>query len=79
MATARAWLKPWPLYLSTLTLAVALGIVVYLCFFSPVTTVLIIRHAEKGATPANNPPLSTDGQARAQTLVRVAGALQISK
>ncbi|MBA3767930.1 MAG: histidine phosphatase family protein [Acidobacteria bacterium] len=77
MASSRAWLKPWPLYLSTLILAVALCIVFYLCFFSPVTTVLVIRHAEKGATPANDPPLSTDGQARAQTLVRMAGEANV--
>jgi broad specificity phosphatase PhoE len=37
--------------------------------------VLIVRHAEKGTTPPDNPPLSTDGQARAETLARVvAGA-----
>ena len=77
MTGGRAWLKPWPLYLSTLILAVALGLVLYLGFFSPVTTVLIIRHAEKGATPANDPPLSTDGQARAQTLARLAGEANV--
>ncbi len=77
MATARAWLKPWPLYLSTLILAVALCIVFYLCFFSPVTTVLVIRHAEKGATPAKDPPLMTEGQARAQTLARMIGEANV--
>ena len=77
MANGRGWLKPWPFYLSTLILAIALGIVFYLCFFSPVTTVLVIRHAEKGATPANNPPLTTDGQARAQTLVRMIGEANV--
>lgn len=73
MPTERTGLKPWPLYLSGLVLAVALCIVVYFCFFSTVTTVLIVRHAEKGTTPPNDPPLSTDGQARAQTLARVVG------
>ena len=77
MPTERAWFKPWPLYLSTLILAVALCIVVYFCFFSPVTTVLIVRHAEKGSTPPNDPPLSTDGQARAQTLARVVGEANV--
>ena len=77
MPSSRAWLKPWPLYLSTLILAVALGIALYLCFFSPVTTVLIVRHAEKGATPANDPPLSTDGQTRAQALARTIGEANV--
>jgi phosphohistidine phosphatase SixA len=69
MADRRAWLKLWPLYLSTLLLAASL-LIGYLCFFSPVTTVLIVRHAEKGQAPPDNPPLSADGQARSLTLAR---------
>jgi 2,3-bisphosphoglycerate-dependent phosphoglycerate mutase len=71
MADRRAWLKPWPLYLLILVLATTLAIFAYLCFFSPVTTVVIVRHAEKSAAPPDNPPLSTAGQERAQTLARV--------
>jgi broad specificity phosphatase PhoE len=51
--------------------AASLALAGYVCFFSPVTTVVIVRHAEKAAAPPDNPPLSTEGQARAQTLARI--------
>lgn len=69
----RMTLLRWPLYLLTLVLAAALCITFYFCFYTPVTTVLLVRHAEKAATPPNDPPLTTDGQTRAQTLARVVG------
>jgi 2,3-bisphosphoglycerate-dependent phosphoglycerate mutase len=72
-ANTRAWLKLWPLYLSTLVLAAAL-VLGYLAFYSPVTTVLLVRHAEKSATPPDNPALSTEGQKRAQALARLLAA-----
>jgi broad specificity phosphatase PhoE len=38
-------------------------------------TVILVRHAEKAATPANDPDISAAGQARAQDLkTRLAGA-----
>jgi broad specificity phosphatase PhoE len=70
MANPRAWLRHWPLYLSAVLLAAAL-VAAYLCFYSPVTTVLLVRHAEKSATPPDNPALSDVGRKRAQALARI--------
>src|SRR5215813_5188365 len=55
-----------------------LGAVVAFAYFAtfrrPVTTVILVRHAEKNIEPNNSDPdLSTAGQARAQELVRVLG------
>jgi phosphohistidine phosphatase SixA len=63
-------MRLWPLYLSVLILAAAL-VVGYLCFYSPVTTVVLVRHAEKSAQPPDNPMISAAGQARSQELARV--------
>ena len=44
------------------------------------TTVLLVRHAEKAATPANDPPLTPAGEARARdlwTAIREAGVSAI--
>ena len=38
-----------------------------------ITTILLIRHAEKGTTPPNDPPLTSEGQIRANELIHVAG------
>ena len=53
-----------------------LGAVVVLAYFAtfnrPVTTVILVRHAEKNVEPNNpNPDLSPSGRRRAQELVRV--------
>jgi len=38
-----------------------------------VTTVLLIRHAERGMQPPGDPPLNAAGKKRAQALIQVAG------
>src|SRR5437773_8048647 len=46
----------------------------YATFLRPVTTVIVVRHAEKNIEPANpDPDLSPAGQARAQELARMFG------
>ena len=42
------------------------------------TTVVLVRHAEKQAEPADDPPLSADGAVRAQALVDALGAADIA-
>lgn len=59
-----------------LMLFAVLGAVVVFAYFAtfsrPVTTVILIRHAEKNIEPNNSDPdLSPAGQARAQELVRM--------
>jgi len=53
----------------------AVGVFAYFATFSrPVTTVILVRHAEKNIEPGNpNPDLSQAGQERAQELVRILG------
>ena len=55
-----------------------LGAVVLFAYFStferPLTTIILVRHAEKNIEPSNtDPDLSPTGQARAQELVRMFG------
>jgi len=38
---------------------------------TPITTIFIVRHAEKAATPKNDPPLTEAGRVRAALLSRV--------
>jgi phosphohistidine phosphatase SixA len=37
----------------------------------PVSTVLVVRHAEKASSPASDPPLTPEGEARANTLAQM--------
>ena len=59
-----------------------LGAVVVFAYFAtfnrPVTTVILVRHAEKNIEPNNaDPDLSPAGQARAHELVRVLGSTPV--
>lgn len=59
-----------------------LGAVVVFAYFAtfnrPVTTVIVVRHAEKNIEPNNpDPDLSPAGQTRAQELARVVGSMPI--
>lgn len=38
---------------------------------APLTTVILVRHAEKGAVPASDPPLTSQGMQRAESLARM--------
>ena len=45
---------------------------------APVTTVILVRHAEKDTEPAKDPPLTSEGRERAQQLARILGNSGIS-
>ena len=59
-------------------LALVFGAVIVFAYFStfarPITTVIVVRHAEKNIEPDNpDPDLSPAGQARAQEIARIFG------
>jgi TonB family protein len=45
---------------------------------APLTTVILVRHAEKGPAPPNDPVLSAEGRQRAKRLARMFGNTPIS-
>lgn len=59
-------------YYSVLFICCIVIIVIgYFCWHVPITTVILVRHAEKAAIPSDDPPLSPDGILRAQALSHV--------
>lgn len=69
----RVWIYP-----VVIVVVVVCLICLFWCCWQPVTAVLLVRHAEKSSTGSTDPPLSAPGQARAQTLVHVAGEADIT-
>jgi broad specificity phosphatase PhoE len=73
--------KPFlmPIWLTVLAAVAALGVAllcIWIFFTANSTTVIVIRHAEKESTTQPNPPLSPEGQARAELLARMFGEAQ---
>ena len=54
-----------------LPLVVVTVVFFWWCWQQPMNTVLIVRHAEKGTLPPEDPPLTAAGQARAETLSEI--------
>ena len=74
MSKNRLWAKPGILLLVIAGLLAGLLAAWYFVANRPVTTVILVRHAEKNIEPNNpNPALTPAGQERAQTLVRMLG------
>lgn len=57
-------------------------IILQICFWligsaviaaDPITTIILIRHAEKSTMPEDNPILTEQGKSRAQELIRILG------
>jgi len=72
MAQMRPWNMPGVLKLAVLILCTALLGLGYLYFYSPITTVILVRHAEKKIEPDNsNPALSSAGEERSLELMRI--------
>ncbi|MEO0424179.1 MAG: S41 family peptidase [Pseudomonadota bacterium] len=45
---------------------------------SPLTTVILVRHAEKGSTPPGDPPLTAAGQARAEAIAQLLARAEVT-
>lgn len=74
MLKNRLWANPWVVFLVATGLVASLMAAWYFLGDHPVTTVILVRHAEKSIEPDNpNPALSPTGQERALTLVHMLG------
>ncbi len=59
-----------PYYVALVVVATLFVVVSWICWHNQSTTLLLVRHAEKGSGP--NPALTTAGEDRAEALVHVA-------
>ena len=62
-----------PVWLAALAAAFVIGLSIWLLASASTTTIIVMRHAEKAALPAEDPPLSPPGEARAEALARIFG------
>ena len=62
-----------PVWLAALTAILFVGLAIWLFASASTTTIIVMRHAEKAALPAEDPPLSLAGEGRAQELAQVLG------
>ncbi len=74
MSEKRLWTNPLLLYSVIVVLLAAVLGCAYFLRDRPVTTVILVRHAEKNIEPSNlNPALAPAGQVRAQLLAHMFG------
>ena len=62
-----------PVWLTMLAIVCALGVAVAVYFSALTTVVVLVRPAEKEAGTIDDPPLSPDGEQRAQVLAQMLG------
>lgn len=62
-----------PVWLAALAGALAIALLIWFLAAASTTTIIVMRHAEKAETPAEDPPLSPAGQARALAVAEFFG------
>jgi broad specificity phosphatase PhoE len=62
-----------PVWLAALGAAFVFAFAVWMLASASTTTIIVMRHAEKASLPAEDPPLSLEGEGRAQELAQVLG------
>ena len=78
MNKKRKWIRAWVIYPIGIVVVIICIYIIFYCCFQTATTVLLVRHAEKASEPGGDPPLSTEGIIRAQTLVHVVGKADVT-
>ena len=62
-----------PVWLAALAALFVVALAIWLVASASTTTIIVMRHAEKATQPAEDPPLSAVGEARAQALAQIFG------